>query len=168
MATFVKLTNGDVVNTQHIKSIKRHKEIEPGAFREALQKGSRDSETGEYRIVSAPAIQLLLGSDPSPLTLKYESDQQRDAEFERIETILSGPRPMVTFGNRTFDLAQIQSMSVDWEGYHGTHLELRIKIPGLRVFMVTINKDKQEDWEKCLSLLAHFNMELPPVPTWDL
>ena len=169
MATFVKLTTGDIVNAQHIKSIKCHEYVEPSAFREALRNG-RDSESGEYRLGKVPSIELQLGTNPNPLLLKYESEQERDAEFERIKAILFQSQAIVTFGNLMFDTKLIQSLLVEFYGFDDANvvLQLWVKMPGTRRFIFLVNQANQVEWELCMSLLAQFNMQVPTEREYDL
>lgn len=159
MATFVKLTNGDIVNAQYIKSIKRHEHADSSAFREALRKG-RDSESGEYRIEKVASIELQLGRNPNPLLLKYESEQERDAEYERIEAILL-TKQVPLFTNLLLNPALIQSMLVEWSGTSDDALKLRIKVAGSASFVIVVHQYEKEDWARAHDLIAQLGLSLP-------
>ena len=159
MATFVKLTNGEVVNIQYIKSIKRQDDVEPGAFRRAMREG-RDEETGTYRIERIYTIQLQLGNDLNPLVLKYESEEERNTEFERLESILVS-KPPVLFSSLALRPEQIQSLHMKWTGQMDSTLEVRIKAADTKSFVVLVRPDDTEDWNRLQALVAQLGLTIP-------
>ena len=157
MSTFVKLTNGDVINTQHIKSIKRHEYASAGDWARAL---NRDKSEEGARLKTTPSIEFQLGSNPNSLLLKYDSEQERNAEFERLEAILIG-QPPILFSTLALRPELIQSIHIAWTGYSDSTLELRIKVLNMKALTIHVQPDDTDDWERAKSLIIRFGLTIP-------
>ena len=86
---------------------------------------SEDVQEGP-RLKTTPAIELLLGNESNPLTLKYDSEQERNAEFARLESaLLSVQNDLVEIDGKIINCKHLAALYVEY--YRGDY-RLVIKV----------------------------------------
>jgi hypothetical protein len=151
MATFITLTNGDTLSPAAIRELSKGSKINPGTGYGSL------NETDEERAKRKRYTITIMRKGGRELTLSYTDEAERDAEYERIQSILHA-KPQVYFPNLSLNLASVQYVQVepDFSSFY-----LKVKVAGSKTIFISVSHHNENEVENARKFLAHFDLEVP-------
>jgi hypothetical protein len=151
MTTFIKFSNGDTINTSNIQEFRKSFKLlsGPGFGRFVDTEEQRKART-------RPAIQVL-HNHGQELLLAYESEAERDAEFDRIDAIINS-KPQVVFSDLSLNLAIVQSVQVSTED---NRLTITLNVDGAEPIKQVVYEENEAEMANAKKLLAQFGLEMP-------
>ena len=150
MATFLKLSDRSI-NVSVVLQLRKGTERIPDPnvpFRHY------DPDT-----ITVPALFLDIAGKQT-LTYKFDSEEARDVEYERIDSVLF-PKPQVLFRELLINPDAIQALQVKWHNLMNTSLDLDIRMAGGKSYQVSIVRDDKAEWDRAEQLVAHFGLSIP-------
>ena len=159
MTTFIKLTNGTNINRESIRSFEKEEHFSADMYAQMFAEAGQepyDFDNPKPGPSGIPAIKLYTEGERMAL-LEFATQEERDAEFDRIEAFVHN-KPQRVLSNLTLNPSTVQAIHADWDG---STLVITINTGASEPIIVRVDESNKEDIKGATKLFTDFGLTMP-------